>query len=169
MTIPSTVTLTRDAKRPRMTADQSGLAVNCLLGKGPRRLSVLHSSGVKGSVGEQWTECSASWGGSHNPATGQMEGAGLYRWVFSVVGGTLQECLVCLSPKGVEYDSSQDGGSAFSEVTIPDRIKLSQMLIREKSGPTKEEVAASQLTEKEIHRQRASVAFKSKKKGTKKK
>ncbi len=118
--IPKDVTLVSDAKRERMSAEQCAMTINCLVrSDGPRQLTLLHTSGLKGKPGEEWVEASSSWA------------AGVYRWVFCVRGGLITNCLLCTSPSMKEYSIDIDGDNPFDDVIIEDRKMLTHLLLGE--------------------------------------
>lgn len=124
--IPSDCSLVYDSSRPRMSASQCALTINCLIrDNGPRDLSLTSTTGMKGKPGMEWVEASAQFQ------------EGFYRWAFLVRGGFITNCFMAQSPKGSQYSINHDGGSPFDDVTIEDRKALTHLLIgsqRQDSG-----------------------------------
>ena len=127
--LPKDCTLVSDPNRSRLTDEQCAMTVNCLIrDDGPRNLTLLHTTGLKGEPGNEWVECSSSWGG------------GVYRWVFFVRGGYVSNCFLCTTPKMSEYNINIDRGSPFDDVSIEDRTKLTHLLITSVNKKTGVEV-----------------------------
>lgn len=114
---------------PRITAEQCAMAVNCLVrDDAPRKLEVLHTTGMIGERGDEWVEASSAWAG------------GVYRFCFFVRGGVITNCFFMSTPKNSEYFINLDGGNPFDDVTIEDRMKLTALLVNSKEKKSGVEV-----------------------------
>lgn len=112
---PESFTIETHKNADRLKVSQVCTIIKCLVGLGPKQLSVGFRSPPQGSAGDRWMEVSA-------------ENYLLGFWVNDFAsGGSIAECFYCSSPKGSEWFAPQDQGKPFgsfsaNEIEIINRL-----------------------------------------------